>query len=232
MLPYLLVFAISIFATYLAQITLKKHFSEFDLVETRDEKSALGYNVKFGLDDAFLRLKKTEASKYDCIPDVMICIQSDLVSTNIYHKVIRKIKYRIKEYLDKGLTVGYIEALPNSDEKAYHRLKSHIPANLYFKLEDILKYGLPVKQDQIWYTSRFHHHLIASALGAKGVILSFKPGYYDIKHQSLLDLGTGWSCYSSYHDEDIPYPSLGENYQNKAMEYANQKETLAINLYQ
>lgn len=42
-------------------------------------------------------------------------------------------------------------------------------------------------------TTRFHFHVLAAAAGAAGTVIGAKTGYYDVKHQSVLDLGSGWS---------------------------------------
>lgn len=208
--------------------------SQMDYVDARDKDSADGYNVKFGLDDAFLGInlyKNEENPYYKQLPDVVVCIQSDLVDVKMFNRMINEMKIRIREYQNKGLTVGYVEALPQSDYKGYLALSDIIPESQYYSLSHTLKYGLPVKENQVWYSSRFHHHLVASALGAKGVILSFKPGYYDLKHQSLLDIGTGWSFFSPYSTRELPYPSIGNNYSLKTKQYIEEKKLIAKQLY-
>jgi hypothetical protein len=42
-------------------------------------------------------------------------------------------------------------------------------------------------------TSRFHFHLLAASAGARGIAVGMKKGYYDVKHESLVSLGSGWS---------------------------------------
>jgi hypothetical protein len=53
--------------------------------------------------------------------------------------------------------------------------------------------GFPARPGQTWITSRFHFHLLAAACGAEGTALEVSPDYYRVKHQSLLEAGTGWS---------------------------------------
>jgi polysaccharide pyruvyl transferase WcaK-like protein len=210
---------------------IKSKLRMFDVVESRDKLGSDAYEVDFGLDDAFLACKSLPYSGDKLIPDVIICIQRHLVDLKIYNKTIHTLRNRINEYISKGMTIGYIEAFPDSDYSGYIALSDLIPNENYFSLSEVLINGLPLKAKQIWYTSRFHHHLVASANGAQGVVLSFKPGYYDIKHKSLLDLGTDWAFYSPYVHEDLPLPSLNVHYSEKVKKYIEQKEKQALNLY-
>ncbi|GEM_PF-1666308 len=215
---------------------IKNELTHADYVETRDRESAEGYNLNLGLDDAFLginNLIKLVDSNYlkGDYPDVLVCIQHDLVKENIYKRLLQILAARVSEYVANGKTVGYVEAFPQSDRDAYIYLRDLIPEKFYFNLDYIMKYGLPVKRNQVWYTSRFHHHLLASALGVGGVILSFKPGYYDIKHNSLLELGTGWAYFSAYDDVKLPYPSIASEYEIKVKNYVDLKTKVAEKLY-
>lgn len=53
--------------------------------------------------------------------------------------------------------------------------------------------GLTPRAGQRWLSTRFHPHLIAAAAGAWGVAVPIRTGYYDTKHRSLVDLGSGWT---------------------------------------
>ena len=56
---------------------------------------------------------------------------------------------------------------------------------------DVWTHGLPLSGRQTWVTSRFHLHLLAAAAGARGIAVGMK-GYYDVKHESVAALGSGW----------------------------------------
>ena len=53
--------------------------------------------------------------------------------------------------------------------------------------------AFPLSAQQTWVTSRFHIHLLAAAAGARGIAVGVKKGYYDVKHESVAALGSGWS---------------------------------------
>lgn len=48
--------------------------------------------------------------------------------------------------------------------------------------------------------------MVAAAAGAKGVAIGILDEYYDVKHKSLLDLGTGWTYVSAKTSSELPEP--------------------------
>lgn len=92
-----------------------------------------------------------------------------------------------------GRSIHYVEAAPGADRVAFDRLADIIPTENFLSFAEIWQQGLPLSGRQTWITTRFHFHLLAAAAGADGVALPVRPGYYDVKHQSLIDLGSRWS---------------------------------------
>jgi hypothetical protein len=95
----------------------------------------------------------------------------------------------------------------------------------------VWKDGLPVRRGQSWYTSRFHPHMLAAAAGAKGVAIGILDDYYDVKHGSLLGLGSGWTYASAMDDRELPMPSGSSAFVEVAIRAANHKRTEALSLY-
>lgn len=215
---------------------VQKLLSQITYSETRDKVSAETYSLKLGLDDAFLgvdheihRFAKENKSE---IPDVMVCIQTDLGDPLSVEKTIESVRSKLLSLKERGLSIGYAEALPYSDHYAYTKLQDLIQEKYWFSAKKCIRFGLPVKRNQIWFTTRFHHHLVAASAGALGVAISYKPGYYDIKHKSLLDLDTGWGYYSPYSDvSKFPEPEKNDKFELIVKDYTAQKQALAKEIY-
>ncbi|QES90765.1 polysaccharide pyruvyl transferase family protein [Rhizosphaericola mali] len=209
---------------------------KFDFATARDQASAEALSIELGYDDAFLGISD-EISRYSKslrrnIPDVMICIQSDLSKQECIDKTISLVREKIIKFNEQGMVVGYVEALPHSDHYAYEKLSDLINKENWFSAKECIRYGLPVKKGQLWYSTRFHHHLVAASAGAKGVAISYKPGYYDIKHKSLLNLGTGWNYFTPYSsDTEIGLPMVNLNFEDIAKKISKSKQAEAFEIY-
>src|SRR5690606_27071255 len=87
--------------------------------------------------------------------------------------------------------VGFAEAIPPDDSRfAAPWVEEGAPFFPFMRMWDE---GFPAYSGQQWLTSRFHFHLLAAAAGAQGTVLNAREGYYDVKHDLLSRLGTGWS---------------------------------------
>ncbi|MBC6627137.1 polysaccharide pyruvyl transferase family protein [Pseudomonas sp.] len=189
---------------------IRRVISNFDFKEARDEESAKIFDINKGFDDVYLGVID-EAYRYQSkhnqnVADVMISIQSGLVDSIVFKKVINIIREKVVKLKSEGLTVGYVEAIPGQDTTAYNYLSDLIDEGYYYTALESMINGLPIKDNQLWISSRFHHHLVASSRCVKGIILCFKPDYYDIKHNSLLKLGTNWAFFNAYTDKILPEP--------------------------
>lgn len=167
-------------------------FAEFDHVSVRDRASAQAYGVPQGIDDAFLGAGTEIARATPDAVGLFVCIQSDMTDVETFEKTIAGVRPVIERAISEGKQVSYVEAIPGIDHAAFARLSDLIPGERFIPFAHIWQHGLPLSAEQEWVTTRFHFHLLASAAGAKGIALGVKPGYYDVKHRSLIELGSGW----------------------------------------
>lgn len=166
----------------------------FDHVSVRDQPSASVLNLPLGLDDAFL------AAGPECArglarggADLVVCLQNDLQSEAENERVFQHARALVQAAVAEGKTVQYIEAIPGVDRPGFDALQDLISPDSFVPFVSVWRDGLPLKPNQTWLTTRFHLHFMAAAAGGTGTAISVKEGYYDVKHRSLLDLGTGWS---------------------------------------
>jgi polysaccharide pyruvyl transferase WcaK-like protein len=216
---------------------LRKSFDEFSAVSARDELSAEFLGRKTGLDDGFLGLPH-ELTRSTSSPvaqsrakDVMLCIQSDMTNASMFSRLRDKLRVVVENSLNNGLSVGYVEAIPGSDRQMFEALDGLIEPENFIPFIQVWNDGLPVRRRQSWYTSRFHPHMVAAAAGAKGVAVGILDDYYDVKHGSLLSLGSGWTYASAIDDDELPMPSGSPDFADKAIHFANRKRTEALSLY-
>lgn len=167
----------------------------FDHVSVRDRPSAEVTGFPRGPDDAFLAVSDVgldRALSSGEKGDVWVCLQRDLVSDGVFDAIVGNVRDLLtsEEYVDR--TVHYVEAIPGVDRHAYDRLSDLIPEERFVPFTRLWAEGLPAHPGQSWLTTRFHFHLLAAAKGADGVAFEINDDYYRVKHQSLVDLGTGW----------------------------------------
>jgi len=211
----------------------RRALASFDYLSCRDSSSALHFGLRLGVDDIFLGLR-TGITPFnhsrDDAKDVMVSVQSDLVDPDWTDAVAARLADRLRRYLDEGRSVGYVEAFPGSDREMFDRLGGLIAEEDFVSFDMLWRKGLPMRAGQEWFTSRFHLHLAAAAAGAAGVALGVRPGYYDIKHRSLQELGTGWQ-YVSDGLEELPAPTVDRSFPERGESYAAMKLAEARSLY-
>jgi hypothetical protein len=206
----------------------------FDHISCRDRPSAHRFGLPAGVDDLFLGittdsppLRGTEHRARD----VMVCVQQDLMHPESFDLAAGLLRQRIKNDLAEGKTIGYVEALPGSDRRMFEALEGLVAEADLIPFAELWSDGLPARPGQQWYTSRFHLHLAAAARGAAGTALGIAPGYYDIKHRSLQELGTGWRYAGLESLRDLPYPTADTSFPDRCHRYAAAKQGEAITLY-
>lgn len=168
-------------------------FHGFEHASARDAESARTFGLSHGLDDAFLGAPDEMGRNSRAANSLCVCIQNDTVDDGHLAKAVDYARERIRAAVDSGREVHYFEAIPGPDRAAFELLADLIPEKNFVPFVETWKNGLPVAPGQDWLTTRFHFHLLAAAAGARGTSLEAKSGYYDIKHKSLRDLGSGWS---------------------------------------
>ncbi|WP_309071284.1 polysaccharide pyruvyl transferase family protein [Arthrobacter sp.] len=166
-------------------------FDDFAHATARDAASSDAYGLAQTPDDAFLGIKRELGRNQR--DGVFVCIQSDTADPGLADSAIATARAILEPMVAAGRSIHYVEAVPGADRVAFDRLAEIIPAENFLSFAEIWQQGLPLSGRQTWITTRFHFHLLAAAAGADGVALPVKPGYYDVKHQSLIDLGSRWS---------------------------------------
>lgn len=201
---------------------------EFDFVESRDAQGARRLGVRAGLDDAFLALgnERPVASAGEA-PEVMILIQGDLGGADEDELFAAVAAFLGRQPADAR--IGLVEALPPDDARILARLREHRPGIRFYPFSEIWADGLPARPGQTWLTTRFHVHLLAAAVGARGAALSLHPGYYDVKHASLVEVGTGWGVSSS--PRRVPAASADPLFPARVPGLAARKRRIAEGLY-
>lgn len=171
----------------------RRHFAGFDHVSARDGESAAAYAIGSTVDDAFLALPREATRRREpAVPELVICLQADMGGADVLDRaeaVVRSVVDRHAATLDR---IRYVEGVPGTDHPGYERIKDLVSPGGFVPFSDVYARGLPVSERQIWVTTRFHHHLVAAAGGARGIALSVGSDYYGIKHGSLTRLGSGW----------------------------------------
>jgi hypothetical protein len=110
-----------------------------------------------------------------------------------FETAVEQARAEIQRATREGIDAYYIEAIPGFDRTAYERMADLIPEERFVPFVHVWTHGLPLSDRQTWVTSRFHLHLLAAAAGARGLAVGMKKGYYDVKHESVTALGSGWS---------------------------------------
>ena len=169
-------------------------FEGFDYAAARDHQSAEAFGLPARLDDAFLAASDAVSAAAPGAPSgLMVCIQSDLAAPGRLEEIIATVRPMVRQAVEDGREVRYLEAIPGVDYAAYEQLADLIPEDNFLPFSHVWRHGLPVGPNQQWITTRFHLHLLAAAAGARGIALSVRPGYYDVKHGSLAAIGSGWT---------------------------------------
>lgn len=216
---------------------LRKSLNEFSAITTRDGSSAEFLGLQTGIDDGFLGLShelmrsRSSPDAQSRAKDVMLCIQSDMTNASMFSRLREKLGPVVESSLKNGLSVGYVEAIPGSDRRMFDALDGLIDDENLVTFSEVWNDGLPVRSGPSWYTSRFHPHMVAAAAGAKGVALGILDNYYDIKHRSLLELGSGWTYASAMDDGELPAPTGSPDFSREAVRLADRKRAEALSLY-
>lgn len=167
-------------------------FRGFDHVNVRDQASADAHGLELGLDDAFLGITG-EIGRNDAPAGLYVCIQSDMADPGRFQAAVELARTEVEAARRRGTKAYYVEAIPGVDHAAYERMADLIPETRFMPFSQVWTHGLPLSAQQTWVTSRFHIHLLAAAAGARGIAVGVKEGYYDVKHESVAALGSGWS---------------------------------------
>ena len=159
-------------------------------------------------DDCFVNgLEGVYTSEEAALPDVMVCVQLDLVADP--QALIRHVIHVLDSWgVSTGTRIGVVECIPRDSVQAMGELHKHGFEPVLFALQDMLDSGFPARAGQRWISTRCHPHLLAAARGCSGIFIPVKPGYYDVKHEAVLRMGSRWTC-TAIGDRQIPAPGPG-----------------------
>ncbi|MDX2377031.1 polysaccharide pyruvyl transferase family protein [Microbacterium sp. LRZ72] len=205
---------------------LIEQLSAFSLIEARDAETAQLVGATSGLDDAFLALANSRPV-FDArpVPERMVLVQGDLQAWD--DAAAAETIGAFLADADES-EVGFVEAVPPDDSRYAQRVR---PGARFYPFGHVWADGLPARAGQKWLTSRFHAHLLAAAAGAAGIVIEGMSGYYDVKHRSLIERGTGWSIVTAGDLSQGLEPTLDPSFPGRARGFASEKIALARRLY-
>ncbi|TCP57006.1 polysaccharide pyruvyl transferase WcaK-like protein [Tamaricihabitans halophyticus] len=206
--------------------------ARFDIVDVRDTPSAelLGLGpAEYRLDDAFLALDDGWIDSSPEHPEVMLCLQSDLLEDGAA-KLAGLALDTLRAWEVPPSSVGVVEGIPRVDREVFALFEHELRGARFYPFCDIWDRGLPARPGQTWLSTRFHVHLGAAMAGAGGVALSVRPDYYTTKHRSLTELGTGWTLHEDL--DVIPERPVGGGFAEEFRSTARAaKDELAGRVY-
>jgi hypothetical protein len=211
---------------------LRHAVEEFDHFSVRDAPSAEVSGAELLGDDAFLGLQQAPGFRDTAVEDgdVWVNLQSDVGDAATFESAVEAVRAALSapEFADR--TVRYVEGIPGGDHVAFDKLSDVIPRENFVPFLRLWEEGFPGMPGQTWITTRFHFHLLAAACGARGTALVIHDDYYGVKHQSLIDAGTGWSL-TPRGAATISEPSAADDFRSRAAELQQAKVLEAESLY-
>ena len=169
-------------------------FEGFEHVSVRDRPSAELLGLERGYDDAYLgaptRARRRTSGD---VEEVVLCIQDDLQDDGALERNVAYAREAVAALGVPRERVRYVEAIPGTDHPGYAALSDVVAEDGFIPFGGMWREGLAIGPHQLWISTRFHHHLVASLHGARGVALVGDTGYYDIKHRSIAELGSHWT---------------------------------------
>ena len=186
--------------------------TDLDHLSVRDSPSAEAAGVPLGFDDAFLLAEDPRHARALGLlagyrrdgmhrgsaggrrpSEVVVCVQSDTLAEGAFERMLDVVRAQLSQWGLPRESVRYLEAIPGDDRVGYDRLRDVVAPDGFIPFQAAWDGEFTFGPHQLWLTTRFHHHLVGALHGARGVALSGKPGYYDVKHRSVVDAGSRWS---------------------------------------
>lgn len=209
----------------------------FDVVDVRDDRSLAllsdqatpSPDARRTADDVFLsdpysNIDSATADRFD----VGIVLQDDLVQ--IDKDAVRTfIREQVEVWGTAPDRIAFVECIPRIDATSPAAIGADWPGAQFYSFQHLWSHGFPAGAHQRWISTRFHPHLIAASVGARGIAISVHPDYYATKHRSLVDLGSGWEIADSelVHPQSLTVGTLAER--AKGLRHA--KRDLARTIY-
>ncbi len=221
----------------------------FAVVDVRDEPSAallagagVGHAV-LTCDDAFLAVARPadapsgntrDGNGNDAPPDrahpaYMVCAQSDASQVEPA-RLAGRILDTLRRWGAAAEQVGFVEGVPGADREVYGLIEHQLPGARFYPFSELWRDGLPIGAHQAWISTRFHFHLLAAAGGARGLAVSVHPAYYQVKHRSLIEAGSGWTVAGTATDP-VPAEATGGFEPSRLAQLHDRKLALAATVY-
>ncbi|GGL26895.1 polysaccharide pyruvyl transferase family protein [Phycicoccus endophyticus] len=204
--------------------------ADFAYADARDPLSAQRFGIPVRPDDAFLALGQgAVVLDRRPAPRGMVLLQGDLHDrARMTQALDASLDVMRAEGLE-GQEIGVVEAIPPEDSWLLDAVRERWPSVRFYPFGEVWTEGLPVGPDQVWVTSRFHIHLVAAAVGARGIAVNTGLEYYRVKHESLLRLGTGWAL----AEAGAPWPSatVDPTFPQRALRASEERRQVADTLY-
>ena len=183
-----------------SEAQIASHLRDFDIIDVRDEPSArvLAAHdcvVTNTADDAFLGVNGLLAARGPSQATVL-CLQRDKIGVD-RSVLLEYVLQTLTDWETGDQPLIMVECMPPDDLFGWDVLARQFPQIELFTFDRLWREGLPVGSHYTWISTRFHPHMLAAGHGAGGVALALGGGYYEAKHRSLIDLGTGWDYVTS-----------------------------------
>lgn len=206
----------------------------FDHMSVRDSRSADIAGTERGFDDAFLEIANTGSDwlEQNASARAFVCLQQDVVGRN--PKAVKAaVDSLLLSGVEKSEPIFLVEAIPPEDSWSLDLFKDQWPGEVWLlPFSHLWNYGFPNAADTVWISSRFHMHLLGACAGARGIAMGFGNEYYDIKHGSLMDLGTGWANLDVSVDHPAPVSATASSkFPAESLRIARKKKREANQLY-
>jgi polysaccharide pyruvyl transferase WcaK-like protein len=164
----------------------------FDMTDVRDEPSGRLIETASPTttgDDVFLGTALAVRAPGAELPEVMVCLQSQL-ATMPAQWLVQFARDTLAAWdVDEA---GLLNCAPGMDDEVIELAMAQLPIVARYDVDEALSAGFPATAGQTWISTRFHPHLVAAAAGAAGIAVSIEPDYYITKHGSLIAAGSGW----------------------------------------
>ena len=182
--------------------------SRFDVVDVRDEPSRAAVadsapRVTMTGDDTLMSLAGSRMFGAEGAARTMLCLQSDQLHVGLDQLADYVVRTLRAWGVDQD-PMTLVECLPPDDVAVLPLLQEELPQLKVLPFSRLWRSGFPAGQGQRWVSTRFHPHLVAAAVGSWGLAVPISEDYYRTKHESLVELGSGWSVAT---DLDQPLPA-------------------------
>ena len=170
--------------------------ARFDVVDVRDEASHKGLapyvpHATCTSDDSFLDLNDAVFNNGRSTRTALN-LQSDMSETPLEQIA----DYTVRTLQSWGVDrtpITLVECMPPNDSAILPLLQPHLPKLDVVPFATLWRTGFPKELGQRWISTRMHTHLLGAAQGSRGVAIPAGGEYYRTKHNSLTQLGSGWT---------------------------------------